>query len=257
MLFFLKKWISAWLLPLPAGLALLVVGLGLLWFSKRQLLGRLTVSAGTCLLLVSGYGLLASVALDPLEAAQEPLSAADVLALRPPPTAIVVLGAGYLPEGGLPANDRLGTAGLARVVEAVRLWRIVPRAELVLSNGFGQGQAMSEAATFLGVPPGRIVLEQTAMDTEDEAGAIKAALADHQPLAEPFLLVTSGVHMRRAEALCRARGLHPIAAPTDYLMNRGPLSVFTLVPSTGNLMRVDNALHEWTGLLWAHLRGAL
>jgi uncharacterized SAM-binding protein YcdF (DUF218 family) len=256
-MFFLKKFVSAWLLPFPAGLALVVVGLGLGWFTKRQILGRLLASTGAALLMFAGWGAGAGLTLDPLERENPPLDVAEVLALRPPPAAIVVLGAGYLPDASLPANDRLGTAGLARVVEAVRLWRILPNAELVLSNGFGQGKAMAEAAGILGVPPGRIVLEGTAMDTEDEALAIRTALAEHQPLTQPFLLVTSGVHMHRALALCRARGLQPVAAPTDYLMNRGPLSVFALVPSSGNLVRVDNALHEWTGLAWAHLRGAL
>lgn len=256
-MFFLKKFVSAWLLPFPAGLALVVVGLGLLWLSKRQLLGKVAASAGTCLLLFSGYGVGAGMTLDPLELENAPLTTADVLALRPPPGAIVILGAGYISDTSLPANDRLGTAGLARVVEGVRLWRLLPRAELVLSNGFGQGKAMAEAAATLGVPPDRMVLEGTAMDTEDEALAIRTALVEHQPTEQPFLLVTSGVHMRRALALCRARGLHPIAAPTDYLMNRGSVSLFALVPSSGNLMRVDSALHEWTGLAWAHLRGAL
>jgi uncharacterized SAM-binding protein YcdF (DUF218 family) len=256
-MFFLKKFISAWLLPFPAGLALVVVGLGLGWFTKRQVLGRLVASTGAVLLMFAGWGVGAGLTLDPLERENAPLDAAEVLALRPPPAAIVVLGGGYLPDATLPANDRLGTAGLARVVEAVRLWRMLPTAELVLSNGFGQGKAMAEAAGILGVPPGRILLEGAAMDTEDEALAIRTTLAEHQPLTQPFLLVTSGVHMRRALALCRARGLQPVAAPTDYIMSRGPLSVFALVPSSGNLVRVDSALHEWTGLAWAHLRGAL
>lgn len=252
-MFFLKKLISSCLLPFPFGLALLVLGLVVLWgFDKRQRLGRWLVTLGTLILLLGGYGLIARLTLTPLEREHLPLSAAEVLALEPPAQAVVVLGSGFLPDRALPPNDRLGSTGLARLVEGVRLWRLRPQAKLVLSDGLGQGKSMAEIATFLGVPPDRLVLEALSMDTVDEVEAIKKTVGTGS-----FLLVTSAAHMHRSLALCRAQGLKPIAAATDYVMKRGTWSALDLVPSAGNIIRSENALHEWIGLLWSHLRGTL
>ncbi len=43
MMFVLKKIVSQFLLPLPAATVFFVVGLGLLWFSRRQKLGKILV----------------------------------------------------------------------------------------------------------------------------------------------------------------------------------------------------------------------
>jgi len=250
-MFLLKKLLSACLLPLPLAMALLVVGIAVLWLSERQRLGRWLASTGVLLLLLDAYGVFATTFLNPLEKPYSPLSADAVAALNPKPAAVVVLGSGFLADKRVPANDRLGSTGLARLVEGIRLWRLHPESKLVLSNGLGQGSSAVETATFLGVPTDRLVTEAFSMDTVDEVVAIQNVIGN-----APFLLVTSAAHMRRAEALCRARGLSPIPAATDYLMSRGGWSVLDLLPNARELSRADSALHEWIGLLWARLRGA-
>jgi uncharacterized SAM-binding protein YcdF (DUF218 family) len=252
-MFFLKKLVSSCLLPFPFATGLIVAGLLFSWLSpKRQRLGRWLTSLGALILLLAGYGAIAKVTLNPLEGEHPPLSATEVLALSPPAQAVVVLGSGFLPDRALPANDRLGSTGLARLVEGVRLWRIRPQAKLILSDGLGQGKSMQETAAFLGVPAEKLILEGLSMDTVEEVHAIHAIVGD-----APFLLVTSAAHMHRSLAICHAQGLRPIAAATDYVMRRGWLSVLDLIPSTGNIIRSDNAIHEWIGILWSHLRGTI
>ena len=53
MMFVLKKIVSQFLLPLPAATVFFVVGLGLLWFNRRQKLGKILVSLGLLVLLLA------------------------------------------------------------------------------------------------------------------------------------------------------------------------------------------------------------
>src|SRR4029079_11316791 len=104
----LKKLLGACLLPFPIAVALLLVGLLLLWFTKRQRGGRRLIGLSAVLFLVGGYDLLSGALIRPLEGAYPTLAPAEVQALAPAPVAVVVLGSGYRPEAAaLPPNDRL------------------------------------------------------------------------------------------------------------------------------------------------------
>ena len=248
----LKRLIGACLLPFPVAVLLIVIGLALLWFTQRQRLGRVAVSAGTFILLLGGYDVLSVVLIPSLERHHAPLTPAAVAALAPAPVAVVVLGSGYHPDFKLPANDRLSASGLVRLIEGVRLAHLLPATRLVLSDGFGQGEALSETAAFLGVAHDRIVLEARSLDTADEAALLRPLVG-----AAPFLLVTSAAHMRRAMALCRKQGLNPIAAPADFSGGADTFLVTDLIPHASGFVRADQALHEWIGLGWSGLRGKI
>ena len=190
--------------------------------------------------------------LRPLEEFSRPIAASDLAALPSAPRAIVVLGSGYRADPTLPPNDRLDTTSVARVVEGVRLARLLPDARLVLSGGLGLAEAMAETAAILGVPRDRLALENASLDTADEAAFLGPMVG-----VEPFLLVTSAAHMRRSVALCRKQGQQPIAAPTDLTWGHGSWNVTDFVPSAGALRRTDHALHEWFGLVWSRMRGTI
>lgn len=249
----LKKLIAACLLPFPVAVALLLLGLWLLWFTRRQRGGRALVSLAAALLLVGGYDLMSGPLIRPLERTYPALAPAAVQALTPAPIAVVVLGSGYRPDAmALPPNDRLSSNGLARLIEGVRLIQLLPQARLIVSDGFGQGEALAGTAAFLGVARDRIVLEGRSLDTADEAALLPPLVGE-----APFLLVTSAAHMRRAMGLCRKQGLRPIAAPADFIGGGGDWSAGELIPRASGFSRADHALHEWIGLWWSRMRGAL
>ena len=248
----LKKLVSACLLPFPFGLALIVVGLALLWFSTRQRIGRIVASAGTIIMLLGGYDVVSPGLLRPLERQYPALTADMIAGFAPTPEAVVVLGSGFHADRTLPPNGRLDSVSLARLVEGVRLWRLLPHAKLVPSAGLGQAEAMAETAAFLGVPTSQVVLEAESLDTADEARLLKPLVG-----GSPFLLVTSAAHMRRSMALCLKQGLSPIAAPTDFVLHERRWSPVDLVPRVRGFEDADRALHEWIGLLWSRLRGTL
>ena len=73
---------------------------------------------------------------------------------------------------------------------------------------------------------------------------------------EPFALVTSASHMSRSMALFRKQGLNPIAAPTEHIVKyhqrRDPRYY---LPSSGSMVVINRAIHEYLGRAWAWLRG--
>jgi uncharacterized SAM-binding protein YcdF (DUF218 family) len=171
---------------------------------------------------------------------------------------VVVLGSGHDDATDRPALTRLSPSGRARLIEAVRLLRLLPAARLVVSGpadtdhgGVPHAQVLAEAAATLGVERNRIDMIDDARDTEEEAARVGQVLGD-----APFALVTSAWHLPRAMALFNAQGLHALPCPTDYL-HCVPLrwcrSDFTW--DVESLARTTAAAHERIGLLWARLRG--
>jgi uncharacterized SAM-binding protein YcdF (DUF218 family) len=260
-MFLLKKLVGSFLLPLPISSLLLVVGLLLLWFSKRQRLGKVLTTLGTLTLFVFSSSTVANLLVRPLERSFPPVFSLTDQPGSPGQTSIkwiVVLGAGDHYTPALPFTTQLRDASLSRIVEAIRLHRQLPGSKLVVSEGtmyenMSAAEVMARAAQALGVDERDIVLEQQSRDTEESAKFVQSIVG-----TDPFVLVTSASHMKRSEALFKKQGLNPIAAPTDYeSMNNLTPGVADLVPNSSGARKSDLALHEYLGLLWARLRGKI
>jgi len=89
-MFFAKKLVSRFLFPVPLCLGLLLAGVVLLWFTKRQRTGKTLVSVGTILLGLLSHSVVADRLLAPLELQYPPLLCPLVVARSPdrvtPPT---------------------------------------------------------------------------------------------------------------------------------------------------------------------------
>lgn len=263
MLFWLKKAIAYWLMPLPLGLGLIVAGLWLLRKERRARLGRRLALTGALLLLVLSNKQVGQALLRPLET-QYP-AVPEVAPGGAPPTviagcrAIAVLGGGHADTPGLAASQRLSASALARLTEAVRLSRLLPDATIYLSgpaDGAGETHAavLARAAVSLGVAPARLVLIDSARDTDDEVRELRRRFGPTTPVA----LVTSAWHMPRAMGLARRAGLHAVPCPTDYLSKPNPdfrLSDWTC--DLSGLERSTWAVYERLGTLWARLQGKI
>ena len=260
MLFWLKKVVTFWLMPLPFCLTLLVVGLCLTRSAKRARLGRALLIAATALLLLFSNKAVSTWLVRPLEARYPAVPELRADAPLPPALAacrfVVVLGAGNGNLPGLAATSQLSTSAMSRLVEAVRLLRALPEARLVLSgprdgNHPSHATMMARAAQSLGITPDRIALIEVVRDTEDESLAVKKIAG-----GVPFALVTSAWHMPRAMALFHAAGLAPLPCPADYTAH--PDNEFrweSLLWDTASLERSTAAIHERLGYLWIWLRG--
>jgi len=248
-LLLVKKIAGELLSPLSLILVLLAVALVLLWFTRRQRLGKLVATAGFVLFVVLAYGWLGGPALRALERAYVPMVA-------PPPSIhwIVILGGSAWSDPDLPPLWRATEPTLARAVEGVRLYRRLPGAKLVVTGGTAfEAETMAALAAELGVPREAIVTDAASPDTESQARMVRDLLK-----GEPCILVTSAVHMRRSLAFFRKAGVLALPAPADYLSHsHRTLSPSDFFPSPGRIRGADAAVHEYLGLAWGWLTGRI
>ncbi len=258
MAFLTKKIVSAWLLPLPIAIALLFIGLCFLWFSHKRKFALFFISIGFFILALFTFSFLPNTLIQSLEANYRPL-----MMLPKNVHKIVVLGGGVRVDTKLPPNTQLSTTSLSRLIEGIRIYQMYKKKhqemQLILSGGrvFGQpaeAGVMQNIAVILDVNPKNITLEAGSRDTAEEAKYLHKQLSDKR-----FILVTSAYHMPRAIALFRKLGMHPIAAPTQYMSSRSK-SQHTFgyyVPDSGNLVKSDIAIHEYLGKIWSQLHGQI
>jgi uncharacterized SAM-binding protein YcdF (DUF218 family) len=227
--------------PLMLVVLLGVAALILSKMRRRRAAMAALVLAGA-LAYLSTTGLLARIMMAPLVRTYPPLQDDALPAVK----YVVVLGSAYRPRPGLPVTAALDQDGLARIVEALRLFRKLPGAQLVLPGASGglerPGNGYARLAIELGIKEDALVLiRERARDTASEAQQIAAYLG-----TEAFLLVTSTSHMPRAMALMRRAGARPIAAPATR--REGGLAPIDLVPRAEGLHATESAFHEYLGL---------
>jgi|YelNatPaOPRAMG01_1025707.scaffolds.fasta_scaffold41982_3 uncharacterized SAM-binding protein YcdF (DUF218 family) len=251
----LKKIVSRFLFPVPVIFEILAIGLFLLWFTRKQKLGKILVTAGTALLLLLSVHLSSAALLRTLERQYHPVSPSALSAMGgKSETYIVVLGSAYYTDPAIDLYSRISADGVVRVLEGVRLCRSVSGCKLILSGGPpAAAETMDQIALSLGVKPEDIILEEHSHDTHEEAEFIKPIIGP-----TPFFLVTSASHMPRAMDLFRKLGMQPIAAPTDYLakLNRS-LTPDDIFPSYYGLYEAERTVYEYLGIAWEKLRGQI
>ncbi len=171
---------------------------------------------------------------------------------------IVVLGGGSNSDPELPVTHQLAGASMARLVEGMRLRRLLPRSKLVLSGGGAfdpvpNAKVMADAALAIGVDSQDFVLESDSKDTKDQARLIGEIVRKDR-----FILITSASHMPRSVALFEKLGMTPIPAPADYPgRKRQGISPGMFFPSAGGLAKAERVFYEYLGLAWARLRGQI
>jgi uncharacterized SAM-binding protein YcdF (DUF218 family) len=260
-MFWLKKVIGALLMPLPLSLALIIAGISLLYFTRRDRLGRRLVAIGIAWLIICSNVGVSTWLAESLENRFPAIAELPAGSPLPAPLErcqiIVVLGGGHSPVSGWSANNQLSPSALARIVEGTRLARRLPGARLVVSGpaapegGPTHARLLADVAVALGVARERITEIDTARDTESEAIAVRSIAG-----AKPVALVTSAWHLPRATALCRRQGLDVLPCPADYAARTaGVQSMDFLLWNVGGLERSTKAIYEFLGLGWARLRG--
>ncbi len=247
-MFILKKIFSRFFFPLSLIIELMIIGL--VW-PKR---GRKFLMAGVIMLYLFSFGPFSHLILWPLESQYPVISESTI---QKKIKWVVVLGGGSRTNPSLTPVDRLDDESLKRLLEGIRLCRHLPKARLILSGGNNQGKTpvariMREVALNFGLPPSRLILEESSWDTSDEARLLKKQLGQ-----DPFYLVTSAGHMPRSMAMFKKVGTQPIAAPTDFQAVWEPLTVTDFFPRASALMNTERAFYEYLGLLWGWVRGVL
>ena len=247
------NWHLSSLLPLVLALTL---GLVLLYARRTAIWGRRWLTA-----VILGYWAIATpigswLISAPLARSQPRLASASEAAGA---QAVVILGGGILSRSadGM-AIDDLMASGL-RVIEGVRVYRLLGDPLLVVSGGNAQrlevprpeSAALRRAVISLGVPPDRVLEDEKALTTREQAVEIARLCAARH--IDRFVLVTSPLHMRRSMAVFQAVGLNPVASASQ--LNGDPDEPFwTPMPDRGSLNVSDGALYEYAAFFyyWAH-----
>ena len=257
--FWLKKFVSFFLMPVPLCLTLLAVGWYLTRSGRTSRLGRTLLTAALVLLALFSNKAVSNSLVRPLENRFAPVP--DFVTSRSLPAglaacrSVVVLGSGHTDIPGMSTNNQLSFSGLERIIEGVRILRALPQATLIVSgpaegHGVTHAAVLAATAVSLGIASERIRRIENGHDTEEESRAV-AALVGTGPVA----LVTSAAHMPRAAALFRAAGVQYFACPTDYTSRVAPeFHLIDLSWDSESLDRSTWAVRERLGYIWLRLR---
>ncbi|MBO0662225.1 YdcF family protein [Jiella sp. CQZ9-1] len=254
MFFYVAK--IGWLLvqPLVAILAVAVLGLVLGWLRFRRL-GFVLVGLALAALAVVSLSPLGLLMMAPLE------NRFPRPQLPPTITGLVVLGGAF--DTRIAQTRRLPELNDAadRVTEALILARRYPKAKVIFSGGDASiladdvPESQSAKRFFLdsGLAPDRLILDDKARDTSENARRAKA-LADPKP-GEIWILITSAFHMPRAVGCFRKAGFAVLPFPVDYRTPGGDAVWRPSMATVRNLEHVHFAVREYLGLLAYWLKG--
>ncbi|WOK05352.1 ElyC/SanA/YdcF family protein [Imperialibacter roseus] len=237
----------------PVFISILLLLLGVFFrFNRKKKNAWLSFSLAAVLFFSVSTSFLPNYLIRQLEITY-PVCEPGQLTLSDEPIPIIVLGAGYGHNEALPPLNRLNTTTLGRLVEAVRIYQQLPNAKVAGSAGLiyqkiSQAQAIAEGALALGVSPSDTLQIRGALNTWEEAGKCAARFGK----GSRVVIATDAIHMPRAMMLFEAKGLQPIAAPTNHLIKTEiSLTLFDFLPSTASLRKTELVMHEYLGMLWA------
>jgi len=247
-MFLCKKIIGSLLAPGTIILMLLLLGLWrLCQAGKSCRSGRQWILLATVCFSLFTTAPLSTAFLSPLERRYAPLISSAGL---PNVRFIVILSGSQRYTGDVPATSWLDDDTAARVAEGIRLYHLFAGQPTLIMSGGGARRVGAQMAAFaqdLGIPPEKLLAETNSLDTHGNAQEVKALVQQ-----DPFLLVTSAVHLPRAMAIFEQLGMRPIPAPADF-RSRASYCLADLLPAGGALRDLDAALHEYLGLAYLKL----
>jgi uncharacterized SAM-binding protein YcdF (DUF218 family) len=260
-----KAIIVPMLSPLAISLGILVLGVFLLWCSRKQRTGKVLVLVSLVLLTTISIEGISGRLLRTLESqyppinlsphVSEPASGESLSRIK----WIVILGSGEAAvDHNMPYHWQISQHARVRLMEAIRLHRAIPDSKLILTGGMGFGKVpewttLSRVAEEMGVARCDMVLEVEARNTKDHPLYVRNLVQ-----SDPFILVTSAFHMPRAMKMFEKQGLSPIPAPAGFWSPPDHLwSWVNFSPTATGVRLAELAFHEYLGLAWAWLRGQI
>ncbi|AXX89147.1 hypothetical protein CKA55_00505 [Arcobacter suis] len=244
-MFVFKKIVSAFLLPIPIGLFLLLLAFFYLMFNSYKK-AKIFLFLGLAWFFIFSFQPFSIALLSPLENSHK------ALIETPKVNYILVLGSGHKSDESLSITSQVKMVGINRLVEGIRHYKNLENAKLIVS-GYGATDENSHAlmqeklAISLGVKQEDIIRLDTTKDTKEEAIETKKIVGN-----EALILVTSASHMKRSVLLFQKEGLNVIASPTNHLAYED--DSYSSYFSAKNLRNCEMAIHEYLGLIYSYLR---
>ena len=234
---------------MPTGITILLVVIGLV-LRRRALCWM-----GIAVLWLASTSLVSDAIMRATEGWQvrQPLSA------MPAGQAIVVLSEGRVqPPGDSTVSEWIDAD---RFYGGVALYKANKAPLLIFTGGWSpwqpnakpEGEVLISHAMDLGIPRDRMLTTAKVVNTDEETRAVAGLLAARSGsnAAPRVLLVTSALHMRRAQMLFARAGVETIPFPVDFKVSAG--KTFTLrgiMPNAADLKQTEAALRELYGFLF-------
>ena len=128
-MFFFKKLVSFFIMPLQLGFVMSFAGLYLLWFTKKQKIGKILCASGILWIFIFSLNPVGNLLLSPLERSfLKYESGAETVRY------VVVLGGGHVSDQRLPVSSQISSDSLTRLIEGVTIFRENPGSKLILSG---------------------------------------------------------------------------------------------------------------------------
>ncbi|GHE83664.1 ElyC/SanA/YdcF family protein [Thalassotalea profundi] len=243
-LFFLKKVVTAMIMPLSVALLLLLVALIL--FRKKPAMSFKCLIAGFILLLTISLSPISDRIMRPIETQYSAFTHS-----KAPVDYIIILGCGHRTDNTMPITSQLKACSLERLIEGIRILNIHPEATLITSGAahddvVANAEKVKQAALLLGVNNSKILVEPFAKDTEEEAELIAPRVK-----GKNVVLVTNADHMPRAMSYFNQQGVNAIAAPASPWVKgfHDEKGWGYYVPNTKSLAQTTRAWYEYVGQL--------
>lgn len=240
-LFLLKKIVSLMIMPLSITILLLLFAI--VFYRIKPRFSFVSLLIATSLLVATTLPPISDTVMAPLENNYPVFTRS-----AKPVDYIVILGGAHTTVEGLPATSQLSSSSLSRLVEALRIYKMHPEAQIITS-GFSGGDISSnaekvkQAAVSLGVPAHRIITENFPQDTEEEAQLISPRVINSN-----VVLVTNANHMPRAMAYFENYGVKAIPAPASPWVKNNNLTPWQYYfPSAKKLQQTSMAWYEVLG----------
>lgn len=173
---------------------------------------------------------------------------------------ILVLASAHKWADEQPSSTLMRATSLSRITEGVRLWKTNPNAILATSSDNINSPIAKIPATLSFAAEQGVLPEQTVQlpgprDSREEIKAavdyLKRKLSDGlSKNGQRLLVVSSAVHMARAELILQEHEVLYTMAPTDFLVSPGAwyrINGFYL-------QSANRAMHEYVGIAWLHLQ---
>jgi uncharacterized SAM-binding protein YcdF (DUF218 family) len=169
---------------------------------------------------------------------------------------VVVMGNGLAFSSNRPANAKLSTIAVTRLVEGVRVFNLT-QADNIFFTGLNFADhslsiaaIMKQSAVDLGVDETKIITIDNSRNSREEARYLSEYLK-----GDTIFLVSSAAHLKRAAINFENAGIFVIPMPTDYQKNnKKKKTLLCLLPNYNCLANSEKSLHEYRGLLWEKVR---
>ncbi|MEW6109465.1 MAG: ElyC/SanA/YdcF family protein [Nitrospirota bacterium] len=156
----------------------------------------------------------------------------------------------------VPYTSNIGYRSAFRILETNRIYMNLSRCKIILSGGPVSAKLTTKLMVLLGIQKENIIIDDKAENTWESAINVKKILS-----GQPFILVTSAIHLPRAMNSFVRHGLKPIPAPADF--SYGYYQDFTIplgkplayyIPNVNSFLNSHSALYEYLGMFWYSIK---